>query len=91
MYPQGSVSLLGSTLAAVTHAGCDNPLVDVADMARLVSSFRLDMGLDIFIAEWLSDRTYRHAPWADGIDVTLRFTSTTSVRMVAYISVRDEF
>ena len=47
MYPQGSVSLLGSTLAAVTDTGCDNPLVGFADLARLVSSFRLDMELDI--------------------------------------------
>lgn len=89
MYPQGSVSLLGSTLATVTHAGGDNPLVGFADLARLVSSFRLDIGLDICIAGLLYDRTYRHTPRADGIDVTLRFTSTTSVRMVAYIFVSE--
>lgn len=89
MYPQGSVSLLGSTLSTVAHTRCDNPLVGFADLARLVSSFRLDMELDICIGGWFCDRTYRHTPWADGIDVTLRFTSTTSVRMVACILVSE--
>lgn len=89
MSPQDSISLLGSTLAAVTHTRCDDPLVGLADLARLVSSFRLKMGLDICIAGWLCDITYRHTPGADGIDVTLRFTSSTTVGMVAYMVIRD--
>lgn len=47
------------------------------------------MKLDIYNARRLRDRTYRHTPGANGIDVTLRFTSTTSVRMVAYILVSE--
>jgi hypothetical protein len=80
--------LLDSALAAVANTWCDDPLVGLADLACFVSSFRLGGELDLY-CKMVRDRTYRHTPWAHGVDVTLRFTSTTSVGMVAYMHVRD--
>lgn len=78
------MSLLDSSLPVIPLSCRHNPLIWFPNLTSLVTSFRLRRISDNLELIGSEASTHRHTPRADRIDITLRLSSSTTVRMISY-------
>ena len=78
------MSLLDSSLPVIPLSCRHNPLIWFPNLTSLVTSFRLRRISDNLELIGSEASTHRHTPGADRIDITLRLSSSTTVRMISY-------